>query len=69
MKLVSNFVKMTSPNPMSKANKLKGVPNFNTRKFKMENIFMTNNLWRFTNPNVINSILSDAIEHEMFEQK
>jgi hypothetical protein len=35
----------------------------------MKNIFMGDNLWRFTNPNVINLERSDVAEHEMFEQE
>jgi hypothetical protein len=30
---------------------------------------MGNNLWRFTNPNVISLEPSDVAKHEMFEQE
>jgi hypothetical protein len=59
---------MIGLDPMSKTNKLRGVSNFNAWKFKMENIFMRDNFWRFIDPNNINPIFSD-VELEMFEQK
>jgi hypothetical protein len=59
---------MIGLDPMSKMNKLRGVSNFNAWKFKMENIFMRDNFWRFIDPNNINPIFSD-VEPEMFEQK
>ncbi len=60
---------MISLDLMSKANKLSWAANFNAWKFRMKNIFMGDNLWRFTNPNVINLERSDVAEHEMFEQE
>ncbi len=54
---------------MFKVNKLGWAPNFNTWKFRMENIFMGDNFQRFTNPNVINLRPIDVVEHEMFEQE